>query len=373
MWGCALRRLRTPSAVDQLRRPRHDGFCRPRRHGREGRGARAHGLGDRRGRLLPDDRPGRPRDLQRRTASRSKVAVVDNSSLGMVRQWQTLFYEGRYSDADLHSVRIPDCVKLAGGPRLRRVVRCAGDAADVDSTMRQKAMEINDAPVVVERFVVERGRRGLAGRCRRAPASSAIPISPGPASPSLRRTTSRCRPCRPCRCWSRTSLGVLARVASLFSRRGFNIESLAVGPTEHDDVSRMTIVVNLEDQPLEQVTEQLNKLIEVLKVVELEDSSAVERELLLGQGARGLLHPKPGPRDRPAVPGQGRGRGRGRRQRIEVTGDRGKAGGDAARARAPRDRGKLVQSGMVAINRGSRSITDRSLKPAPPISTRNPA
>ena len=74
--------------------------------------------------------------------------------------------------------------------------------------------------------------------------------------------------------------GVLARVAALFSRRGFNIESLAVGPTEHDDVSRMTIVVNLEDQRLEQVTKQLNKLVEVLKVVELEDNGAVERELV---------------------------------------------------------------------------------------------
>ena len=62
--------------------------------------------------------------------------------------------------------------------------------------------------------------------------------------------------------------GVLARVASLFSRRGFNIESLAVGPTETDGLSRMTIVVNVEDFPLEQVTKQLNKLINVIKIVE---------------------------------------------------------------------------------------------------------
>ena len=76
------------------------------------------------------------------------------------------------------------------------------------------------------------------------------------------------------------SPGVLARVASLFSRRGFNIESLAVGPTEHEEISRMTIVVNVEDNPLEQVTKQLNKLINVLKIVEL-DSSSIQRELLL--------------------------------------------------------------------------------------------
>ncbi|WP_028924772.1 acetolactate synthase small subunit [Pseudonocardia acaciae] len=75
--------------------------------------------------------------------------------------------------------------------------------------------------------------------------------------------------------------GVLARVAGLFSRRGFNIESLAVGPTEVDDVSRMTIVVAVDELPLEQVTKQLNKLVNVIKIVELEPAISVQRELLL--------------------------------------------------------------------------------------------
>jgi acetolactate synthase I/III small subunit len=75
--------------------------------------------------------------------------------------------------------------------------------------------------------------------------------------------------------------GVLARVASLFSRRGFNIESLAVGPTEIPDVSRMTIVVSVERLLLEQVTKQLNKLINVLKIVELDESTSVQRALAL--------------------------------------------------------------------------------------------
>jgi acetolactate synthase I/III small subunit len=75
--------------------------------------------------------------------------------------------------------------------------------------------------------------------------------------------------------------GVLARVSGLFSRRGYNIESLAVGPTEHPDVSRMTIVVAVDDFPLEQVTKQLNKLINVIKIVELEPAASVQRELLL--------------------------------------------------------------------------------------------
>ena len=75
--------------------------------------------------------------------------------------------------------------------------------------------------------------------------------------------------------------GVLVRVAGLFSRRGFNIESLAVGPTEHAEVSRITIVVSVQGAVLEQVTKQLNKLINVLKIVELEETQAVRRELLL--------------------------------------------------------------------------------------------
>src|SRR5260370_11758547 len=75
--------------------------------------------------------------------------------------------------------------------------------------------------------------------------------------------------------------GVLVRIAGLFSRRGFNIDSLAVGPTEHPEISRMTIVVDCADHPLEQVTKQLNKLINVLKIVELEPAASVQRELLL--------------------------------------------------------------------------------------------
>jgi len=75
--------------------------------------------------------------------------------------------------------------------------------------------------------------------------------------------------------------GVLARIAGLFSRRGFNIDSLAVGPTEDPGRSRMTIVVDCAEMPLEQVTKQLNKLVHVLKIVELEPARAVERELVL--------------------------------------------------------------------------------------------
>ena len=77
--------------------------------------------------------------------------------------------------------------------------------------------------------------------------------------------------------------GVLARISALFSRRGFNIDSLAVGPTEHPDISRITVVVDVEELPLEQVTKQLNKLVEVLKVVELDRESSVQRQIVLSR------------------------------------------------------------------------------------------
>ncbi len=75
--------------------------------------------------------------------------------------------------------------------------------------------------------------------------------------------------------------GVLARVASLFARRGYNIFSLAVAPSEDEGFSRLTIVVDLESVPLEQITKQLFKLIDVVKISELDPRRCVERELLL--------------------------------------------------------------------------------------------
>jgi acetolactate synthase-1/3 small subunit len=75
--------------------------------------------------------------------------------------------------------------------------------------------------------------------------------------------------------------GVLTRVAGLFARRGFNIDSLVVAETENTAVSRMTITVDEQDHPVEQVTKQLHKLINVLKITDLDPANSVERELLL--------------------------------------------------------------------------------------------
>ena len=152
--------------------------------------------------------------------------------------------------------------------------------------------------------------------------------------------------------------GVLARIAGLFSRRGFNIDSLAVGPTEHPDISRMTILVNVEELPLEQVTKQLNKLVEVIKIVELEQSTSVQRELLLVKVAADkstrshvletvqLFRAKVVDVAPDAVT-------------IEATGSTDKLEA-LLRVLEPYGVRELVQSGMVAVGRGSRSMTDRS-------------
>jgi acetolactate synthase-1/3 small subunit len=155
--------------------------------------------------------------------------------------------------------------------------------------------------------------------------------------------------------------GLLVRVAGLFSRRGFNIDSLAVGPTEHEEISRMTIVVNCEDHPLEQVTKQLNRLINVLKIVELEPAAAVQRELMLVK-VRADLETRSRVLETVAL----------FRAKVvdvatdavtvEATGNKEKLEA-LIRVLQPFGIKELVQSGMVAVGRGGRSITDRSLRP----------
>ena len=154
--------------------------------------------------------------------------------------------------------------------------------------------------------------------------------------------------------------GVLVRIAGLFARRGFNIDSLAVGPTEHEEISRITIVVNCEEHPLEQVTKQLNKLINVLKIVELEPGATVQRELI-------LIKVRADAESRSKVL-ETVGLFRAKVDvaldviTVEATGNREKL--DALiKVLEPFGIKELVQSGMVAIGRGGRSITDRALRP----------
>lgn len=150
--------------------------------------------------------------------------------------------------------------------------------------------------------------------------------------------------------------GVLARVAGLFSRRGFNIDSLAVGPTEVEEVSRMTIVVDAERTSLEQITKQLNKLVHVIKIVELEPGGSVSRELwfvkVSAEGrARGevielaeVFRAKVVDVDVDAVT-------------IEATGSVDKLNA-LVRLLNPYGIRELVRSGTIAVGRGARSITE---------------
>jgi acetolactate synthase I/III small subunit len=156
--------------------------------------------------------------------------------------------------------------------------------------------------------------------------------------------------------------GVLARIAGLFSRRGFNIDSLAVGPTEHPEISRMTVVVDVEDLPLEQVTKQLNKLVEVIKVVELEPQASVQRELMLVKVRADLqtrshvletvqlFRAKVVDVAPDAVT-------------VEATGNVDKLAA-LLRVLEPFGVREIVQSGMVAVSRGPRSMSDRALRSA---------
>ena len=154
--------------------------------------------------------------------------------------------------------------------------------------------------------------------------------------------------------------GLLTRVAGLFARRGFNIESLAVGHSEIDGLSRITVVVDVEDLPLEQVTKQLNKLINVIKIVELDPAQSVQREHLLIKvrvdnatrsqvlEAVNLFRARVVDVSTDALV-------------IEVTGDSGKTTA-SLKVLEPYGIKEIAQSGLLAIGRGGKSITERVFK-----------
>lgn len=156
--------------------------------------------------------------------------------------------------------------------------------------------------------------------------------------------------------------GVLARMTGLIARRGFNIHSLAVGVTEVDELSRITMVVDVEDLPLEQVTKQLNKLVNVIKIVELEHDNSVRR-------AHVLFKVKAEAETRNLV---SESAALFRAHIVDVAPDSitVEATGELEKLEAlqrvlePFGIREIVQSGTVAVGRGSKSITDRALRSA---------
>lgn len=152
--------------------------------------------------------------------------------------------------------------------------------------------------------------------------------------------------------------GVLTRIAALFSRRGYNIEALAVGETENPAISRMTVRVDVDLLPLEQVTKQLNKLVEVLKVVELAPDASVQRHIILvkvrADAARRSQVMELVSMFRAHIVDVGPDT-----LVVEATGTTDKLEALLALLE-PFGVKELVQSGLVGLGRGSRSITDRS-------------
>lgn len=154
--------------------------------------------------------------------------------------------------------------------------------------------------------------------------------------------------------------GVLARVAGLFSRRGFNIDSLAVGRTENPAVSRMTIVVEGDDRVLEQVTKQLHKLVDVIKISDITRDEYVDRQLVLIK-----VHAEPAMRAeimqlvdifRARIVDVGRST-----LTVEVTGNEGKISAFEHTLR-PFGIKELVRTGKIAMLRGSKYCAPNNLK-----------
>ena len=151
------------------------------------------------------------------------------------------------------------------------------------------------------------------------------------------------------------SPGVLARVASLFSRRGYNIDSLAVGPTENPKVSRMTIVLNLEGHALDQVSAQLFKLVNVIGISEMKDSDSLKREILLVKVVNNDKTKEIAKKHNAVVADENE-------STISI-----EAVGASKEIEAllielkPHGIRELVQSGLVALERGARTLADRTL------------
>jgi len=151
------------------------------------------------------------------------------------------------------------------------------------------------------------------------------------------------------------SPGVLARVASLFSRRGYNIDSLAVGPTENATVSRMTIVLNLEGHALDQVSAQLFKLVNVIGISEMKDSDSLKREILLVKVSNTPANKEIAKKHQAVIADESA-------TTISL-----EAVGSSAAIEAllndlkPSGIRELVQSGLVALERGDHTLADRTL------------
>ncbi len=212
-----------------------------------------------------------------------KVFIMNNGYLGMVRQWQELFWDGKYSHVDMGE--FPDFVKLAEAYGVTGM-RFTDKHTLVEDMKRAIATE---GPVLVDvRVTREENTYPMipAGRPRARWWGERVMGEPGTKEPlSLEEleasTNMRTGRKHVLSILVENKSGVLTRIAGLFARRGFNIDTLTVGPTEDVQISRVTLTVDGALHPIDQVTKQLHKLINVLKIRDLEPADTVARELAL--------------------------------------------------------------------------------------------
>ena len=193
--------------------------------------------------------------------------IVNNGWLGMVRQWQEMFYDERFAQTHL-TQQVPEYAALA------EAYGCAGFTVEHEDGLEaalQAALDCGRSAVVDV-------------RCD--PAEKVFPMVPSGAAAvdvleAPEEESGFCMSSHTISVRLENSPGALARVSQLFSRRGYNIQSLAVGPTESPDISRLTLRVDCSEHSLEQIEKQMHKLVNVLRVTELRPDEAVERELAL--------------------------------------------------------------------------------------------
>ena len=198
------------------------------------------------------------------------VVIVNNGYLGMVRQWQDMFFDERQSQIHL-TQQVPDYARLAeayGG------VGFTVEREDELEGVLEEALACGRTAVVDARVDAREQCFPMipAGAAALDLVEFPDEVGDEKAVGGVRHTLSVLVENKP---------GALMRISSMFARRGFNIESLTVGPTERHDVSRITLRVDCEQHPLEQIEKQMHKLVNVLRVSELEPGEAVERELAL--------------------------------------------------------------------------------------------
>ena len=191
-----------------------------------------------------------------------KIINLNNKYMGMVRQWQQFFHGNRYSESYMDA--LPDFVKLAEGYGHRGVL--IEKPADVEPRAARG---------------VRAQERARVPRLHHRPDRKRLPDDPrrqgDHGDDPLRGAVSR----HIISVLVENEAGALSRIAGLFSARGYNIETLTVAPTEDASMSRMTIVTTGSEDVVEQITKQLNKLIEVVKVIDLSEAEHIERELML--------------------------------------------------------------------------------------------